>query len=125
GSGAYMEGIYFPPYRHYRLRYVSDDKTIKIFEYVKGAVIKGKFKSNFPVKISYEVILTHMKFTYYDSLLTDSAGNFCVVVPYSTTANNFYHFTMHNKVYNVSVTEENIQYGDTIFVRNQQGGIYE
>ncbi len=84
GSGAYMEGVYFPPYRHYRLRYVSDDGSIKIFEYVKGAVIKGSSKPRSSFRLTLPVKIGQFSFVYYDSLTADEKGEFATTVPYGT-----------------------------------------
>ncbi|MEO0205658.1 MAG: hypothetical protein ABIL22_03155, partial [candidate division WOR-3 bacterium] len=113
GSGAYMEGVYFPPYRHYRLLYVSDDKTIKTFEYVKGAVVKGKTLPNLPVVLSLPIKLKNSSFTYFDSLMTDVEGIFITTVPYSADSLNPYTVRINGKEIRLVISDNMIERGDT------------
>lgn len=116
GTGFYYNDKYYEPYRHFRLRYFSGN--IRIFELVKGAVIKGRSKSNSPVKFSYEVQLPNIKFNYFDSLSTDNQGNFAIIVPYPTKDSIGYEFKINGKTeWTVFVSEDNIKNGDTLFVK--------
>lgn len=119
GSGFYFKDNFYPPYRHYRLRFVSPQKSIIIFEYVRGATIKGYFNPLLPVKISYKVSIPGFDFIYYDSLSTDSTGAFMSIVPYPTSAGNLYELTAGNKKFNFSVSEDNIKSGDTIYIKQK------
>jgi|GEM_PF-2220262 len=117
GSGAYMEGIYFSPYHNYRLRYISNDGSIKIFEYVKGAVIRGKSRPNSSIKLSLNVKIRQLEFIYSDSLIADSSGVYFTTVPYSTDNINTYMIEIEGRKGHLIISKENIYRGDTIFCR--------
>ncbi len=118
GSGSYIEDVYFPPYRHYRLRYASEDNSIRIFEYVKGAVIIGRTVPNTCIKMSYEVKLPKIVFNYFDSLCADAEGNFEITVPYPTGDTGSYKIIINNhKPISLKILEEDILNGDTIYIR--------
>lgn len=114
GSGAYMEGVYFPPYRHYRLRYISDDGSIRIFEYIKGAVIKGRNKSRSSVRLTLPVKIGYFSFVYQDSLATDDNGEFVTTVPYGTDSLNPYVLEINGKESRMIISNTAVNMGDTI-----------
>ncbi len=114
GFSFYYKDKFIPPYRHFRLRFVSGN--IRIFEYVKGATIRGRTKPMSPLKIFYELNLPDAKILYYDSLFTNFAGEFITTVPYPTKQGNEYELRIDNKKKFIQVTEENITNGDTINV---------
>ncbi|MCK5608126.1 oligosaccharyl transferase, archaeosortase A system-associated [Candidatus Pacearchaeota archaeon] len=81
---------------HYRLVYESGEvgiaydnyvniSTIKIFEYVPGAVIKGRTIPNSEVEISIPVTTNQNRtFTYINHGISDTDGSFEFIVPYTT-----------------------------------------
>ncbi len=118
GSGSYLGNTYFPPYRHYRLRYISGTGLTKIFEYVKGAVIRGRDSPGVSVKISLDVKVMNYNFIYFDSLCADTNGNFEVVLPYATQPDAGYEIKIgKKKTYMLNVSEENIKNGDTLKIK--------
>jgi len=117
GSGAYFNGRYYPPYRHYRLRFVSRGGTIKIYEYVKGAMIIGKIKPNIPVKITKDVNVSNYSFEYSDSLNADMRGVFSTVVPYPSDRANPYNINVPGRGEGIIVSEKSIFEGDTIEIK--------
>ncbi len=115
GSGFYYGNNFYEPYRHFRMRYFSN--LIRIFEYVNGVTIRGRTKPNALITINYDIKLPTVNFTYYDSVTAESTGHFSVVVPYSSYPDNKCVITIDNKdIKNLSITEENIVKGDTIFI---------
>ncbi len=77
----------------YRLIYESnstwlnktDVKTIKLFEYVPGARIKGRALPNASVSISIPVTTNRNRtFNYTNKVKADARGNFTLVVPYAS-----------------------------------------
>jgi len=78
--------------QHYRLVHESESvvtydgqKFVKTFEHVPGAVIKGKASPGTNVTIAVPVVTNQERvFMYRQSNLTDSRGEFTLVVPYST-----------------------------------------
>uniref|UniRef100_A0A7V1EIU0 Archaeal glycosylation protein B peripheral domain-containing protein n=1 Tax=candidate division WOR-3 bacterium TaxID=2052148 RepID=A0A7V1EIU0_UNCW3 len=116
GTGFYYENNFFEPYRHFRLRFFSGN--VRIFEYVKGAVLKGRTKPNLAVKINYEVRLPNISFNYFDSLNTDEKGNFEVTVPYPTGDTEGYKVLINNNSILLKISEEDIINGDTIYIKN-------
>jgi dolichyl-diphosphooligosaccharide--protein glycosyltransferase len=117
GTGFYYENNFFEPYRHFRLRFFSEN--VLIFEYVKGAVLKGRTKPNLAVKINFEVRLPNISFNYFDSLNTDEKGNFEVTVPYPTGDTEGYKVLInnHNPIF-LKISEKDIINGDTIYIKN-------
>jgi dolichyl-diphosphooligosaccharide--protein glycosyltransferase len=117
GSGGYFNNKYYPPYRRYRLRYISESEEIKIYEYVKGAVIFGRDKPNHSVKLSLNINIANSEFVYYDSLNTGEDGNFTFTVPYPATDDNPYLIRTHEKERSVTISEESVIQGDTFFIK--------
>jgi len=89
--------FYIEPLSHFRLVYESkrtvvssggdsEDiiKAIKIFEYVKGAKIKGKAKSGTEVIISTEIETNQDRKFVYQKNTEAEDGHFEFIVPYST-----------------------------------------
>ncbi|MGQ9844004.1 MAG: STT3 domain-containing protein [Spirochaetota bacterium] len=114
GRGFYEHDTFYTSYPHFRLRYFL--KSIRVFELVKGAKIIGKTKPNMPVQINYEVTLPTINFVYFDSLSSDSAGNFSVVVPYASNNDRYYEISIGTKRKKVFVTEEDVRKGGVIYV---------
>jgi dolichyl-diphosphooligosaccharide--protein glycosyltransferase len=112
GSGFYYKGDYYPPYRHYQLRYYSPE--IKIFKYVKGAVVESFAKRNSSVKLFLPVKIGSFSFVYTDSIVTDNKGIFQFVVPYSTDSLNPSYIYLGKKKYKLSINDSAVINGDTI-----------
>ncbi|MEO0123800.1 MAG: STT3 domain-containing protein [candidate division WOR-3 bacterium] len=116
GSGFYFKDKFYPPYRHFRLRYFSG--SVRIFEIVKGAVIKGKSLPNTSVKVSCKIQLPNITFDYFDSVSTNNNGEFLITVPYPTNYDNGYEIFFDTKMEKtIFVSEDNIKYGDTVYVK--------
>ncbi len=64
---------------------IENSGYVKIFEYLKGAVVKGSIEPNTTVKISVP-IRTNIgrRFTYTQTTMSDSNGDYSFTVPYST-----------------------------------------
>jgi dolichyl-diphosphooligosaccharide--protein glycosyltransferase len=100
---------------------------IKIFEYVKGARIKGEAPAGVEVNLSLNVTTNQGRsFIYKQQVLSN--GSFEFVVPYSNTGpitngTNFavesfdpYKIEYEDKVIEVKVTEEDVIEGNTIYI---------
>jgi asparagine N-glycosylation enzyme membrane subunit Stt3 len=85
GCGVYFQDTTFiEPIRHSRMIYASPSQMIKIYEFVEGAILKGKTNPRTPVIAEVDVNLQHISFTWSDSLLSNTQGVFVVTCPYST-----------------------------------------
>jgi dolichyl-diphosphooligosaccharide--protein glycosyltransferase len=122
--------------QHYRLVHESEStvtydgqKFVKTFEHVPGAVIKGKASPGTNVSIAVPILTNRERvFVYRQSNLTDSKGEFTLVVPYSTEGpieggTNFdtravgsYQLSVGGREYTVAVPEELVNSGGTIQV---------
>ena len=120
--------------QHYRLVHESEtpvttsgQKFVKTFEHVPGAVIKGNAVAGTNVTIAVPVMTNKERaFIYQQSNVTDSKGEFTLVVPYSTTGpdaigTNFdtkplgsYRLTVGDRVTDVAVPEEAVMSGTVI-----------
>lgn len=114
GRGFYEHDTFYTSYPHFRLRYFSN--IIRIFELVKGATIIGKTTPKTPVVINFELSLPKVNFAYFDSLLSDSTGNFSVVVPYASNNGRCYEISIGTKKKKVFVTEEDVRKGGVIYI---------
>ncbi len=112
GNSFYYKGNYYPPYRHYQLRYNSPE--IKIFEYVKGAVVEGYVNKNSSLKLYLPVKIGSFNFVYTDSITADSTGNFQFVIPYPTDSLNPSYIHLGKKKYKVFISDSAVMNGDTI-----------
>jgi dolichyl-diphosphooligosaccharide--protein glycosyltransferase len=105
----------------------SGQKFVKTFEHVPGAVIKGNAAAGTNVTIAVPIMTNKERaFIYQQSNVTDSKGEFTLVVPYSTTGpiasgTNFdtkplgsYRLTVGEKVTDVAVPEEAVMSGTVI-----------
>ncbi|OPX18307.1 hypothetical protein BXT86_01830 [candidate division WOR-3 bacterium 4484_100] len=117
GSGIYLDNKFYPPYHRYRLRYVSDDERIKVYELVKGAVISGQANPNTPVKLNLKLEVHGYKFEYFDSLNTDKNGLFSFVVPYPADSANPYTIQLGNKKLECVLPERYVLEGDTLLLK--------
>lgn len=101
-------------------------KLVKIFEYVKGATIKGKSDSE-EVIISTNVLTNQNRtFVYKNSVKTEEDGTFEITVPYSTDKEymdnqteywvfaNPYKLDTGSEEIEINVSEEDIIKGNTI-----------
>jgi oligosaccharyl transferase (archaeosortase A-associated) len=122
--------------QHYRLVHESESavtydgqKFVKTFEHVPGAVINGKASPGANVTIAVPILTNRERvFIYLQSNLTDSQGEFTLVVPYSTQGpieggTNFdtmtvgpYQLSVEGTVHKVTVPEEMVMSGGTIQV---------
>jgi dolichyl-diphosphooligosaccharide--protein glycosyltransferase len=120
--------------QHYRLVHESEtpvttsgQKFVKTFEHVPGAVIKGNAAAGTNVTIAVPVMTNKERaFIYQQSNVTDSNGEFTLVVPYSTTGPNAsgtnfdtkplgsYRLTVGDRVTDVVVPEEAVMSGTVI-----------
>ena len=81
---------------------------VKVFEYVKGATIKGKVKSNTQVNISTNVETNQLRiFNYTQTVSSDKDGNYIFVVPYAYG----YVITSGDKQLPISVNDTEITEG--------------
>ena len=121
--------------RHFRILYesgstvsvfpyknvIKEIKAAKVFEYVKGAKIKGSAPSGIDVTISTEVVTNQGRKFIYENKATAKDGIFEFVVPYSTgiqensdvSASN-YTIKIGNYTKSIKVSEEDILQGKTI-----------
>ena len=125
---------YIPSLDRLRLLYESDTnvaitsyngqnttKQVKVFEYVKGAIIKGTAASGTKVSISTEVTTNQgRKFTYEDKATAED-GSFEFTVPYSTGKQENYDITAGDYTIkiggyteSIKVSEADILKGETI-----------
>ncbi len=122
--------------QHYRLVHESDrsvttdnQKFVKTFEHVPGAVIKGQAPAGTAVEITVPILTNKERAFYYkQSNVSDSQGEFTLVVPYSTegpiaSGTNFdtkpmtpYQLAVGGKIYEVKVPEEYVLSGAVITV---------
>jgi len=122
--------------QHYRLVHESESavtydgqKFVKTFEHVPGAVIKGRASPGANVTIAVPVVTNKERvFVYRQSNLTDSQGEYTLVVPYSTEgpieggtkfdtmAVGPYQLSAGGRDYSVAVPEELVLSGGTIQV---------
>jgi dolichyl-diphosphooligosaccharide--protein glycosyltransferase len=109
------------------LRYKNINKEIKafkVFEYVKGAEIKGKTYPGANINISTEITTNQGRnFEYKNETTADSNGKFSFIVPYSTgkqeksdvTASE-YTLKIGNWIRKIKVSEDDILQGKTISI---------
>jgi dolichyl-diphosphooligosaccharide--protein glycosyltransferase len=122
--------------QHYRLVHESESvvtydgqKFVKTFEHVPGALIRGKASPGTNVTITVPVLTNRERvFIYRQSNLTDSKGEFTLVVPYSTDGpieggTNFdtvavgpYQLSVGNRSYEVNVPEKLVMSGEPIWL---------
>ena len=79
-AGDGVEGL-----SHYRLVYVSEDTSTKVFQVVPGATISGTAEANTTVTIETDVTVGGEAFQYVRVVETDPDGAFTVTVPYAGT----------------------------------------
>ncbi|MBU4076919.1 MAG: oligosaccharyl transferase, archaeosortase A system-associated [Euryarchaeota archaeon] len=116
---------------HYRLVYESNTtgsntinvKKIKIFEYVRGAMIRGTTSPNTILEIFVPVRTnTNRTFNYIVKTISDANGNFTLVVPYATEGTpyetgpiNAYSMYINNvTVKNISISNKQILDGSLV-----------
>lgn len=108
----------------YRLIYESNStwlnktgvKTIKLFEYVPSARIKGRTMPNASISVSIPVTTNRNRtFNYTNKVKADAKGNFTLVVPYASEGTPY--GTRPTGVYTLSVNGLAIK---NISVSNQQ-----
>ena len=116
--------LVIPSLSHFRLVYESktdksiflenDYKTakqVKVFEYVKGATIKGKTQSGAKVEISTNIKTNQAReFVYQSKVFADKAGNFEFVVPYSAD----YAIKTENYVKKIKIFDDDVSQGKII-----------
>jgi oligosaccharyl transferase (archaeosortase A-associated) len=132
-SSVHLEAL-----KHYRLVHESEpnltncvQENVKIFEHVRGAIIKGKAPIGTRVTISVPIATNcNRHFIYMQSNISNSNGEFMLILPYSTegaTANstNFdakpsgpYELLMGNKSYQLRVPENSVINGGIIEVNS-------
>lgn len=112
----------------YRLVYESAypaNSKYKIFEFVKGARIKGKTKPNSKVSVSVPIKSNQeRKFTYENKVTADKDGVFEIILPYSTINNPYdvragegYKLNINGKIRIVTIDEDAVLAGKDIYVR--------
>ncbi len=117
GSGMYLNDVYYPAFRRFRMVYISANEVFKIYRRVKGAVITGRGPVAAPVVITYNVRLKGTNFVYFDSLNVSSEGDFKVVVPYPADSANPYKVRIGTREYMRKVTETEVAEGDTVIIK--------
>lgn len=128
--------VYVEALQHYRLVHESStqvtsdgNRYVKTFEHVPGAVIKGRSIPGTKVVVEVPVMTNQNRlFVYRQSNVTDSDGEFTLVVPYSTEGpivrgTNFdtrpigaYRLTIGGEVKEVRVSERDVISGGVIQV---------
>ena len=106
----------------------SRGDTVKIFEYVPGAILTGTASPKQAVMATLELSSnTGRKFTYQKDEVADENGSFEITVPYSTeNAGNGVHATSaysltageNSTIAEIQVTESDILDGNRIEVKN-------
>ncbi len=116
---------------HYRLVYESASpasgainvKKIKIFEYVRGATIRGATSPDTELEMTVTLRTnTNRTFNYISKAVSDPGGNFTLVVPYATEGTPYetmpigsYTLLINGAAAkNISVTNNQITDGSTI-----------
>lgn len=116
---------------HYRLIYESNStwlnktgvKTIKLFEYVPGARIKGRAPPNASISISIPVTTNRNRtFNYTNKVTADARGNFTLVVPYASEGTPYgtrptgsYTLSVNGfAIKNISVSNQQVISGSSI-----------
>ena len=122
--------------QHYRLVHESEtpvtsngQKFVKTFEHVPGAVIKGNAAAGTAVKAAVAIMTNKDRpFIYQQSGISNTNGEFTLVVPYSTegpipSGTNFdtkplgaYQVMVGDKTYEVRVPEEYVLSGAVITI---------
>jgi dolichyl-diphosphooligosaccharide--protein glycosyltransferase len=122
---------------HFRLLYESpttarllpvkdstrDLKRVKVFEYVKGAKIRGRAVSGTKIEISTQISTNQQRnFAYQNSIVSED-GNFEFVVPYSTgkqensdVSAGEYTIKIGSRTKNIKVSEDDILQGKIVQV---------
>jgi len=109
---------------------IKDTGYVKVFEYVKGAKLKGTADPNSNVNLNLKVITNQGRtFDYTQKTKADASGNYEFRVPYSTTGEIIegetvylvkptgpYTITQGDKTTTVVVNERDILNGNTISV---------
>jgi len=123
---------------HFRILYESETKTntiflkniykpikmVKIFEYVKGAKIKGKITSGTEVKIFTEITTNqNRKFMYENQTISAQDGTFEIILPYSIgrqensdISASEYTIKIGNWTKQIKVSEEDVLTGALISI---------
>jgi oligosaccharyl transferase (archaeosortase A-associated) len=83
----YASNASIQPFGSSKLRDVDDSSSVKVFERVPGATIKGTAPPNSTIKLSVvlSVETTGKSFEYKQTVSTSHDGDFRTVVPYATT----------------------------------------
>jgi len=137
--------FYIEPLAHFRLVYESEKtvgfskedpndvtKAIKIFEYIKGAKIKGKAPDNMTVVVSTKIKTNQEREFTYQKTIVAKNGYFEFVLPYSTYGEKGrlpgqtqfsvfaspYQLKIGDKKIEVNITEEDILEGKEIEIVN-------
>jgi len=129
------ERVELPPLRRFRLVYERPPDaelvkgvataSIKVFEFVKGAKLRGKVRPRQRISLSLYVMTNwRATFEYRDVIRADDEGNFSVTVPYPTVGSPYrthaitpYRLSFAGGVFEVSVTERDVMEGRTVEVR--------
>lgn len=116
---------------HYRLVYESnttgsntiDVKKIKIFEYVRGAMIRGITSQDTEIEMSIPLRAnSNRTFNYISKAVSDASGNFTLVVPYPTEGTSYETlpingYTLHINgvaVKNISISNQQVLDGSLV-----------
>ena len=92
---------------HYRLVYVSENGTHKLFQPVRGAVITGTAEPGTTVEVSTQVELDHEEFEYVRRTSASEDGSYDVRVPYPGTYQTSTDET-------ATVSESDVERGKTV-----------
>lgn len=117
-------GINVNGLQHYRLLYVTQgDDHVKVFEYVKGAMIKGAASTGAKIEIRLNVTMPDGDKTYYSSTTADTSGTYVFTVPYPTSGltgaiktGSEYTITSGTSSVSVQVSPGAVDNGETITV---------
>lgn len=115
GNSFYINNKYYAPYRHYRLLYVDrENKSLKFYQYVPGAVIMTHARPSASGIIELKINVMGESFIYRDSLLADKNGLWMTTVPYPTDSILPYNLMIDGFIKNIVVPESAILKQDTI-----------
>ncbi len=117
GNSFYLRGVFFPPYRHYRLLYAGGYTNIlKFYEYIPGAVIRSRSTPAAAGVIELDVQVMGEAFTYRDSLTADQNGVWLTTVPYPAGADAPYRLRINGVIKKVIVPRSALIDQDTISI---------
>jgi len=135
GSRPYVPDMEVEGLKHWRLVYESPEMSeltylggpqqtakLKIFEYVAGAVYRGKTRPGQEISVQTELVTnTGRHFVYLNKYVSDSAGHYEIILPYSgdcpypvKMSAGYYTIEIGRTKKKISVREEEVKNGKII-----------